>query len=144
MTISIQVAYSALALVLPGAGVGRGTGGRGRPVGHQRRRWAIRCGAMQRVTIMPSQGVLEPAAGAGPWCWPWARNASATGRLDLGRAPTRHAMAAIRKQVKTAAAVEHVFLVASHTHHGPVLELDTLARPEEAVHAPAWNRSSWR
>jgi hypothetical protein len=43
--------------------------------------------------------------------------------LDLGRAPTRDSMAAIRKRIKSAG-IEHVFLVASHTHHGPVLELD--------------------
>jgi neutral ceramidase len=43
--------------------------------------------------------------------------------LDLGRAPTRASVAAIRRQVKSAG-IEHLFLVASHTHHGPVLELD--------------------
>src|SRR5262249_6922705 len=44
--------------------------------------------------------------------------------LDLGRAPTRASMANIRKQVKDATQIETLFLVASHTHHGPVLELD--------------------
>jgi neutral ceramidase len=44
--------------------------------------------------------------------------------LDLGRAPTRQSMANIRKQLKDAVEIEHIFLVASHTHHGPVLELD--------------------
>lgn len=44
--------------------------------------------------------------------------------LDLGRAPTRAHMAAVRGQAR-AAGVEHVFLVGSHTHHGPVLEFDT-------------------
>ncbi len=43
--------------------------------------------------------------------------------LDLGRAPTRASMAAIRQRLKPAG-VEHIFLVATHTHHGPVLELD--------------------
>ncbi len=43
--------------------------------------------------------------------------------LDLGRAPTRSSMAAIRHRLKSAG-IEHIFLVASHTHHGPVLELD--------------------
>lgn len=43
--------------------------------------------------------------------------------LDLGRAPMRDSTAVIRKRVK-AAGIEHLFLVASHTHHGPVLELD--------------------
>jgi hypothetical protein len=49
--------------------------------------------------------------------------------LDLGRAPTRKSTETIRKRVK-AAGVGHVFLVASHTHHGPVLELDTWPKPE--------------
>lgn len=43
--------------------------------------------------------------------------------LDLGRAPTRASMAAIRQRLKPAG-IEHIFLVATHTHHGPVLELD--------------------
>jgi hypothetical protein len=44
--------------------------------------------------------------------------------LDLGRAPTRGSMANIRKQLKDQAQIETIFLVATHTHHGPVLELD--------------------
>jgi len=43
--------------------------------------------------------------------------------LDLGRPPTRHVTAAIRARVKDLG-VDTVLLVASHTHHGPVLELD--------------------
>jgi hypothetical protein len=43
--------------------------------------------------------------------------------LDLGRAPTRQSTAAIRARVKAAAGIEHLFLVGSHTHHGPVIEL---------------------
>jgi hypothetical protein len=43
--------------------------------------------------------------------------------LDLGRAPTREHTAAIRERVR-AAGIQHIMLVASHTHHGPVLELD--------------------
>ena len=43
--------------------------------------------------------------------------------LDLGRAPTRASMAAIQARIKTAG-IDRIFLVASHTHHGPVLELD--------------------
>jgi hypothetical protein len=45
--------------------------------------------------------------------------------LDLGRPPTRSSTSAIRDRVRAAAGIEHIFLVASHTHHGPVLELDT-------------------
>lgn len=44
--------------------------------------------------------------------------------LDLGRAPTRQSMANIRKQLKDSIKFDNVFLVATHTHHGPVLELD--------------------
>jgi len=44
--------------------------------------------------------------------------------LDLGRAPTRQSMQNIRKQLMDGTQIENVFLVASHTHHGPVLELD--------------------
>jgi neutral ceramidase len=44
--------------------------------------------------------------------------------LDLGRAPTRQSTQLIRAKVKAAAGIEHLFLVGSHTHHGPVIELD--------------------
>src|SRR5215470_3163671 len=44
--------------------------------------------------------------------------------LDLGRAPTRQSMQTIRAKVKAAVGIEHLFLVGSHTHHGPVIELD--------------------
>ena len=44
--------------------------------------------------------------------------------LDLGRAPTRESMARIRDGLKADGFTE-LFLVASHTHHGPVIELDT-------------------
>src|SRR5713226_170655 len=44
--------------------------------------------------------------------------------LDLGRAPPRQSTQAIRSKVKDAAGIEHIFLCASYTHHGPVLELD--------------------
>jgi neutral ceramidase len=52
--------------------------------------------------------------------------------LDLGRAPTRASTARIRKQVKEAARIDHVFLVASHTHHGPVLEVASWPSPEKS------------
>src|SRR5205823_11372319 len=38
--------------------------------------------------------------------------------LDLGRAPTRDRVQAIRQRAAEDAGVQHVFLVASHTHHG--------------------------
>ena len=49
--------------------------------------------------------------------------------LDLGRAPTRTSFAAIRARAR-AAGVEHVFLVATHTHHGPCVELDDWPTPQ--------------
>jgi hypothetical protein len=71
----------------------------------------------------PSVGVLDPllaralvlAAGS---------ERIAVVSLDLGRAPTRDSTAAIRARVKAATGIEHIFLVGSHTHHGPVIELD--------------------
>jgi neutral ceramidase len=51
--------------------------------------------------------------------------------LDLGRAPTRASMETIRKRVKSAG-IDTVFLVASHTHHGPVLELDNWPSKEKS------------
>lgn len=52
--------------------------------------------------------------------------------LDLGRAPTRSSMATIRRLVTKSTGIVKLFLVASHTHHGPVLELDdwpTMEKP---------------
>jgi hypothetical protein len=77
----------------------------------------------------PSLGVLDPlraralvlAAGS---------ERIALVSLDLGRAPTRASMAAIRRRVKETTGIEHLFLVASHTHHGPVIELDDWPTPQ--------------
>ncbi len=44
--------------------------------------------------------------------------------LDMGRAPTRASMARVRVGLKPLGVTE-LFVVASHTHHGPVIELDT-------------------
>jgi hypothetical protein len=70
----------------------------------------------------PSEGVLDAlharalVLAAGP-------EKIALVSLDLGRAPPRQSTAAIRARLKDAG-IEHIFLCASHTHHGPVLELD--------------------
>lgn len=77
----------------------------------------------------PSKGVIDPlyarcvvlAAG---------KERLAIVSLDLGRAPTRQSTATIRQRVKASAGIDHLFLVASHTHHGPVIELDTWPKPE--------------
>jgi hypothetical protein len=86
------------------------------PTGHAMWGYAARHDA-------PSDGVLDPlraralVLAIGP-------ERVALVSLDLGRAPTRTSVEAIRTRVKAEAGVAHVFLVASHTHHGPVLELD--------------------
>jgi hypothetical protein len=46
--------------------------------------------------------------------------------VDLGRAPTRASMASIRAAANAGAKIDHLFIVASHTHHGPVLEVESL------------------
>jgi hypothetical protein len=76
---------------------------------------------------MPSVGVLDPLQ-ARALVLAAGQEKIALVSLDLGRAPTRQSTAAIRAKVKVAG-IEHVFLVASHTHHGPVLELDNWPDP---------------
>jgi neutral ceramidase len=51
--------------------------------------------------------------------------------LDLGRAPTRQITQSIERRIKEGAGITTSFLVASHTHHGPVLELDRWPSPEK-------------
>jgi hypothetical protein len=53
--------------------------------------------------------------------------------LDLGRPPTRQSMQAIRKQLHEKLRLDSVFVVASHTHHGPVLELDNWPKEKPYV-----------
>jgi neutral ceramidase len=87
------------------------------PVGHPLWGYAAR-------KDLPSTGVRDPlfaravVLGVGP-------SRLAIVSLDLGRPPTRASVKAIRERIKETAGVESVFLVASHTHHGPILELDT-------------------
>jgi hypothetical protein len=71
----------------------------------------------------PSLGVLDPLF-ARAVVLSAGKEKIAVVSLDLGRAPSRQSMATIRKKVKEATGIEHLFLVASHTHHGPVIELD--------------------
>jgi hypothetical protein len=52
--------------------------------------------------------------------------------LDLGRPPTRTSTAAIRAAIAKELGPTHLFLVATHTHHGPVLELDDWPSPKES------------
>jgi hypothetical protein len=71
----------------------------------------------------PSTGVREPLM-ARAVVLNVGKQSMALVSLDLGRAPTRAGMANIRKQLKESIGIETIFLVASHTHHGPVLEVD--------------------
>lgn len=77
----------------------------------------------------PSEGVLDPLR-ARALVLAVGSERIALVSLDLGRAPTRKSTAAIRSKVKAAAGIEHLFLVGSHTHHGPVIEVDTWPTPE--------------
>lgn len=43
--------------------------------------------------------------------------------LDLGRSPAERSLQNIRKRIKDEAGIQYSFIVGSHTHHGPVLEL---------------------
>lgn len=92
------------------------------PAGHPLWGYAVRHDA-------PSVGVLDPLK-ARALVLSVGKEHIALVSLDLGRAPTRPSTAAIRARVKEAAGIEHVFLVASHTHHGPVLEIDRWPTPE--------------
>ena len=76
----------------------------------------------------PSDGVLDPLQ-ARALVLAVGKQRIALVSLDLGRAPTRASTATIREQVKKAG-IEQIFLVASHTHNGPVLELDNWPTPE--------------
>src|SRR4051794_6908559 len=119
----LQVLAIAVVLTVPGTGksaapftAGAATADTTPPTGYPMWGYAARHDA-------PSIGVLDPlraravVIGAGD-----ARLAVVS--LDLGRAPTRESTAIVRDRVR-AAGIQTVLLVASHTHHGPVLELDT-------------------
>ncbi len=71
----------------------------------------------------PSVGVLDPLYAKALVLMAGDERIALVG-LDLGRAPTRQSTATIRERVKAAVGIEHLYLVGSHTHHGPVIELD--------------------
>jgi neutral ceramidase len=85
------------------------------PVGHPMWGYAAR-------KDKPSVGVRDPLH-ARAVVIAIGENKIAIVSLDLGRAPTRDSVARIREALKPNRITE-LFLVASHTHHGPVLELD--------------------
>lgn len=79
----------------------------------------------------PSVGVLDPLYARALVLIAGAERIALVG-LDLGRAPMRQSTAAIRARVKAEAGVEHLFLVGSHTHHGPVIELDNWPKGQKS------------
>jgi len=79
----------------------------------------------------PSVGVLDPLQ-ARALVLVAGQERIALVSLDLGRAPTRQSTAAIRARVREAVGIEHIFLVGSHTHHGPVIELDNWPTPKDS------------
>jgi hypothetical protein len=79
---------------------------------------------------LPSVGVLDPLH-ARAVVLTAGKERIALVSLDLGRAPTRQSTATIRKLVQKAG-IEHLFLVGSHTHHGPVIELDNWPSPKDS------------
>ncbi len=81
----------------------------------------------------PSDGVLDPLH-ARALVLAVGDTKMAIVSLDLGRAPTRDSTAAIRAKVKDAG-IATIFLVASHTHHGPVLELSNWPRAGKTYNA---------
>jgi hypothetical protein len=76
----------------------------------------------------PSVGVLDPLFARALVLKAGEAKIALVG-LDLGRAPPRDSMQRIRDAL-TKDGFTELFLVASHTHHGPVLELDTWPKPE--------------
>jgi len=79
----------------------------------------------------PCDGVLDPLY-ARALVLAVGKERIALVSLDLGRAPTRQSMAAIRERVKADVGIEHLFLVGSHTHHGPVIEVDNWPSPQNS------------
>ena len=59
-----------------------------------------------RVVVLDAQGTTLAVVG-----------------MDIGRAPTSWMMPNIRESVRSASDVEYVMIAGSHTHHGPVIEL---------------------
>lgn len=86
------------------------------PIGHAMWGYAARHDA-------PSEGILDRLQ-ARALVLTLGKDRIALVSLDLGRCPTRQSMANVRTRVRVDGGIEHLFVVASHTHHGPVLELD--------------------
>ena len=71
---------------------------------------------------MLSQGALDPLMAKAIVIEAGEDRVALVG-LDMGRAPTTAMMDEIRATIREKAKIEHLLIVGSHTHHGPVLEL---------------------
>jgi hypothetical protein len=71
----------------------------------------------------PTTGILDPLK-ARAVVFSAQSTKLAVVSLDLGRPPVRSSTQSIRDRLKQAG-ISEVMLVASHTHHGPILELDS-------------------
>jgi hypothetical protein len=79
----------------------------------------------------PSVGVVDPLYAKALVLKAGIESIAIVG-LDIGRAPTRQSMAAIRKRVAAETGINRLFIVGSHTHHGPVIELDNWPTPQNS------------
>src|SRR5439155_20200391 len=70
-----------------------------------------------------STGVLDPLYAAAVVIQAGTNKLAIMG-LDLGRAPAEKSLQAIRQRIKAEAGIDYSFIAGSHTHHGPVLELN--------------------
>jgi len=94
------------------------------PVGHAMWGYAARHDA-------PSDGVRDPLYARALFIETGGERLALVS-LDLGRPPTRSSSLAIREQVDKQLGLTRLFLVASHTHHGPVLEVDDWPTAKES------------
>lgn len=70
-----------------------------------------------------SKGTLDPLEAAAV-VLQVGKNKLAIVGLDLGRSPSESSLQRIRERIKSEAGIEQSFIAGSHTHHGPVLELN--------------------
>ena len=70
-----------------------------------------------------SRGTLDPLQAAVVVIQAGNRKLAIVG-LDLGRSPSESSLQRIRERIRSEAGIEHSFIAGSHTHHGPVLELN--------------------
>ncbi len=83
---------------------------------------------------LPATGVHDPLE-AGAVVFEAGERRLALVGLDLGRAPARRSMERIREGLRDRASVDTVFVIGSHTHHGPCLELETVEPTSKYIDA---------